>query len=75
MYVLTHSCLAIGISVNLSIVLNDGQGCGNHLILTIIRAGTTGRLLTTAVITIKHPKRVPPLSFGTWGALSLKCVE
>lgn len=37
--VLTHSSFAIGVSINLPIVLDDGQACrhgGHHLILTVL---------------------------------------
>jgi len=71
---LTHSSFAIRVSVDLTIVLDDGQAGrngGHHLILTVLRAGAASWLLTAAVIAIEHPKRVSPLPLWTWGAFSL----
>lgn len=64
-HVLTHSSLSVRIGVDLTIVLDDrqaGRDGGHHFILTVLRAGAAGRLLAAAVIAIKHPERVSPLS-------------
>ena len=58
-HALTHSSLAVGVGVDLAIVLDDGQtgrDGGRHLILAVLCAGAAGGLLAAAVVAIKHPE-------------------
>lgn len=57
-HILTHARFTIRVSINLSIVLYDWETGWQrrNLFFTLIRTGAAAGVLTTTVITVKHPE-------------------
>lgn len=73
-HILTHARFAIWISINLPVVLDNWKTGWqrSNLLLTFIWTGTAAGVLTTTIITVKHPERVSMFPFHSWTMFCLK---
>lgn len=73
-HILTHARFAIRISINLPIVLDNWETGWqrSNLLLTFIWAGAAAGVLTTTIITVKHPEWVSTFPFHSGTMFCLK---
>lgn len=76
-HTLTHARLAIWISIDLSIILYDWETGWQrrNLLFTLFWTGAAARVLTTTIITVKHPEWIASFPFCSWSMFCLKIKE
>lgn len=73
-HILTHARFAIWISIDLSIVLYNwetGRQRSNFL-FALFWTGAAARVLTTTIITVKHPEWIASFPFCSWSMFCLQ---
>lgn len=73
-HLLTHARFTIWISIDLSIVLYDWETGWqrSNLFFTLIWTGAAAGVLTTTIITVKHPEWIASFPFCSWSMFCLK---